>query len=141
MPHLDRAVLHGIEHLKARHDFSGGEKLDLEFVVGGLCDRLTHHVGAAVDRVQGLRPARRHAPLQFRHRLRDCRRRNRRSTRNPKSRDLDKISTFHASSRKMPASLQLPWLVASMEHPVSEFHTLARKKTAPTGTGLCLATK
>ena len=43
MSHLDGAVLHGVEHLQAGHDFAGGEKLDLEFVVGGLGDRLGHH--------------------------------------------------------------------------------------------------
>ena len=35
-PHFDGAVLHGIEHLQAGHDFAGGKDLDLEFVVGRL---------------------------------------------------------------------------------------------------------
>jgi hypothetical protein len=38
MSYFDGAVLYGVEHLQARHDFTGGEKLDLEFVVGGPCD-------------------------------------------------------------------------------------------------------
>jgi hypothetical protein len=146
MSHLDGAILHGIEHLQTGHDFSGGEKLDLEFVVGGLCDRFAHLIGAAVNRVQRLRPARRHPPLQFRHRLRNCRRRNRRSTRNPKPCDLDKISTFHASSlAKLFASLHLSRPVASMEHPDCDFHPrpdLVRKKARPlNGTGPLLRLK
>jgi hypothetical protein len=45
MAHFDGAALHRVEHLQARHDFTGGEKLDLEFVVGGPCD--THDLKEA----------------------------------------------------------------------------------------------
>ena len=45
MSHLDGAVLHGVEHLQARHDFTGRKSLDLKFVVGGLADGLGHHLG------------------------------------------------------------------------------------------------
>src|SRR5215472_10295049 len=102
MPHFDGAVLHRVEHLQAWHDFAGGEKLDLEFVVGGLCDGFAHDVGAAINCVQRLRPARGHAPFQPWHGLRNCRRGNRRRTSGPKSRDLDEISTFHDLSHLKP---------------------------------------
>ena len=45
MTHLDGAVLHGVEDLKAGDDFAGREGLDLEFVVGRLADCLGHHLG------------------------------------------------------------------------------------------------
>src|SRR3974390_667854 len=102
MPHFDGAVLHRVEPLQARHDFTGGEKLDLEFVVGGLCDSLAHDVGAAINCVQRLRPARGHAPFQSWRGLRNCRRDNRRRTSGPENRDLDKISTFHDPSHLKP---------------------------------------
>jgi hypothetical protein len=76
MPHLDGSVLYGVEHLQARHDFACGERLDLEFIVGGFADRFRHHLGAAVQRIERFRPARRHAPFDLRHRLRDGRRGN-----------------------------------------------------------------
>ena len=34
--HLDGAVLDRVEHLQARHDLAGSERLDLEFAVGRL---------------------------------------------------------------------------------------------------------
>src|SRR6478752_4482727 len=95
MPHFNGAVLYRVEHLQTRHDFTGCEKLDLEFVVGGLCDSLAHDVDAAVNCVQRLRPARGASPFQPRHGLRNCRRGNRHRTCGPESRDLDKIPTFH----------------------------------------------
>ncbi len=92
---LDGAVLHGVEHLQARHDFAAGEDLDLELVVGHLGDDLGDHLGAAVDRVERLRKARRHAPFDFRHRLRDRRRRDGGGACNAYSGDLDEVTTFH----------------------------------------------
>jgi hypothetical protein len=71
---FDRAVLHGVDDRETRHDFAGGENLDLELVVGRLGDSLGHHLGRAVQRVQRLRPAAGHAPLDRRRRLRVCRR-------------------------------------------------------------------
>ena len=36
---LNRAILYGIEHLRARHKFPGGEDLNLKFVVAEFTDR------------------------------------------------------------------------------------------------------
>ena len=36
---LNRAILYGIEHLRARHNFPGGEDLNLKFVVAEFTDR------------------------------------------------------------------------------------------------------
>ena len=47
VPHLDGAVLHGVEHLQTRHDFAAGKRLNLEFVVGGFGNQLGHHLDAA----------------------------------------------------------------------------------------------
>jgi len=76
MSHLDSTVLHGVEHLQTRNDFTARKSLDLEFVVGGFSDHLGHHLGAAMQRIERLRPARGHAPLDLRRRLRDGRRGN-----------------------------------------------------------------
>ena len=95
MADLDGAVLHGVENLQAGNDLAGGESLDLEFVVGGFADRLGHHLGAAMQRVERFRPARRHAPFDLRHRLRDRRRGHGCRPRDANSGDLDKVSTFH----------------------------------------------
>ena len=66
VPHLDGAVRGGVERLQAGHDFAAGEHLDLELVVGGLGDLLGQHDRAAIERIERLRPAGRHAPLQVR---------------------------------------------------------------------------
>jgi len=63
---LDGAVLHGIDNGQTRHDFAGRERLDLEFAVGGIRDRLAHHFDATEDGIERLRPAGRHTPLDFR---------------------------------------------------------------------------
>src|SRR5262249_23693943 len=55
------------------HDLARGEDLDLELVVGDFANELAEQLGAAVERVEGLRPARGEPPFQFRHRLRDRR--------------------------------------------------------------------
>ena len=77
--HLDGAALHGVEHLQSRHDLAGGEHLDLEFVVGDLGDALGEIFAAAIERIERLRPACRQPPFQFRRRLGDRRRGNRRT--------------------------------------------------------------
>ena len=74
MAALDRAVLDGIDHLQAGNDLAAGKGLDLELVVGHRRDALADEVGAAVQRVERLGPARRLAPFDLGHRLRDRRR-------------------------------------------------------------------
>ena len=69
--HLDRAVLHGVGGLQARHDLARGEDLDLEPVVGRFGHRLGEGFRRAVDGVERFREARRQPPLELRHRLRD----------------------------------------------------------------------
>jgi hypothetical protein len=95
--HLDGAVLHGIEHLEARHDFAGGKNLNLEFIVGDFGDALGHIFRSAVKRIQRFRPACRQTPFQFRHRLGNSRRSNR-GGRQAASRSLQKFATFHSVS-------------------------------------------
>jgi hypothetical protein len=92
---LDAAVLHRIDDLQAGDDFARGENLDLEFAVGRLAHGLGHHVGAAVNGFQRLRPTRRHPPLDDRHRLRDGRRCNRGGRGKTDARCLEKLTTFH----------------------------------------------
>src|SRR5664279_3311530 len=95
MPEFDGAVLHGIEDLQAGNDFAGGKGLELEFIIGGFADRLGHLLGAAMQRIQRLRPACRHAPFDLRHRLRNRRRGDGGSTCDTQTCDLDKVSSFH----------------------------------------------
>src|SRR5215475_3055656 len=128
MPHFDGAVLHRVEHLQARHDFTGGEKLDLKIVVGGLCDSLAHDVSAAINCVQRLWPARGHAPFQPWHGLRNCGRGNRRRTSGPESRDLDKISTFHDLSHlKLDYQEKRGWNVHQNQGGASSKRCLRRR--------------
>ncbi len=70
---LDRAGLDGIEHLQAGDDFAGCERGDLELVVGEFRHALGEVFRLAVQRVERFRPARRHAPLDLGHGLRDRR--------------------------------------------------------------------
>ena len=93
--HLDGAVLHRVEHLQAGHDFAGREDLDLEFVVGHFGDALGEIFAAAIERIERLRPARRHAPFDLRHRLRDGRRRNGGRGGKPDARGFQEFTTFH----------------------------------------------
>src|SRR6185437_8526188 len=62
MAHLDRVVLHGIEHLQARNDLARGEDAHLELVVGHLGDALGQIFGTAENGVEALGPTRSHAP-------------------------------------------------------------------------------
>jgi hypothetical protein len=99
MPHLDGAVLHGIEHLQGGNDFSGRKDLDLELVVGRLGDCLGQDLRAAKKRIKRFRPAGRHSPFDLRCRLRD-RRRGNGGPRDAYSGGLDEVTTFHGT---------LPW--------------------------------
>ena len=72
--HLDRAVRGRVERLQAGDDFAGREHLDLELVVGHLGDVLRHLFAAAIDGIERLREARRHAPLDLGRGLRNRRR-------------------------------------------------------------------
>src|SRR5262249_13672900 len=69
--HLDRAVLHRVEHLQARHDLAGGESADLEFVVGRLRYDPSEPLARSPQGIKRLRKARRKAPVERRHRLGD----------------------------------------------------------------------
>jgi hypothetical protein len=94
MGHLDGAVGHGVGRLQRRHDFTGREDLDLELAVGQLGDHFRHDFGAGVDRVEGLREARRQAPFDFRIRLGDGRHGD--GGRSGAGRGgLDKLTTLH----------------------------------------------
>ena len=73
VPHFDRVVLDRVEDLKRRDDLAAGKGADLELVVGHLGDPLGEVFGAAVDRVEAFRPARRHAPFDLGLGLRDRR--------------------------------------------------------------------
>ncbi len=99
MPHLDSAVLHGIEDLQAGNDFAGGKHLDPKFVVGRFGHGLGHDLSSTVERIERFRPAARHSPFDFRSRLRD-RRRGNGGPRDAYPRGLDEITTFHRT---------LPW--------------------------------
>src|SRR5262245_56328891 len=71
---LDAAGRNRVGGLQARHDFAGGKGLHLKLVVGACGDAFGEVFRPAVERVERLRPARRHAPLEFRCRLRNGRR-------------------------------------------------------------------
>ena len=71
MSELDGARLHGVEHLQRRDDLAGGKGTDGELSVGDLAHAPGDQLGAAVQRVEALWPARGEAPLDARLRLRD----------------------------------------------------------------------
>ena len=93
MAALDGAVLHGIDHLQAGNDLAAGKGLDLELVVGQRGNALADEVGAAVQRVERLGPARRLPPLDLGHRLRDRRGRDGRG-RGTKAGDAHALQEF-----------------------------------------------
>ena len=93
--HLDGAVLYGVENLQTRHDFAAGKRLNLELVVGGFGDIFGEQLSTAPQRVERFRPARRHTPLELRHRLRDRRRGHRGCARNANTGNFEKISSLH----------------------------------------------
>ena len=74
VPELHGARLHGVEHLQRRDDLAGGKGADGELSVGDLAHAPGDQLGAAVQRVEALRPARGEAPLDARLRLGDGRR-------------------------------------------------------------------
>ena len=78
--------------------FAGGEHLDLKFVVAHLRDALAEIFAAAVERIERLRPARRHAPFDFRHRLRDRRRGDSGRGRESHAGRFQELTTFHCVS-------------------------------------------
>jgi len=98
MSHLDSTVLHGVEHLQTRNDFTARKSLDLEFVVGGFGNEFCHHLDGTPQRVERFRPARRQAPFDLRHRLRDCRCCHRGGADCAEASDLDKVSPLHRTS-------------------------------------------
>ncbi len=64
---FDGAILHGIDDRKTRNDFSGRKNLNLKLVVCRFRNGFAHQLGAAVQGIERLWPAHRHAPLGFRH--------------------------------------------------------------------------
>jgi hypothetical protein len=92
---LDGALLHSIENLQAGHNLAGGKDLDLEFVVRDIGDVLCKILAAAIQRVERLRPTRSEPPFQLRHRLRDRRRGNRRSSK-PRAGGAQEFTAFHS---------------------------------------------
>jgi len=70
MAAFHRALLHGIKHLQAGNDFATGEHTDLELALGQFGNALGDEFTAAVDGVQALGKAGRHAPLDLRQALR-----------------------------------------------------------------------
>ena len=69
VPALDRLVLDGIDDLQTRNDLAGRKDANLELVVGKGRDALGEELAGAIDRVERLGEARRHAPLHLGHRL------------------------------------------------------------------------
>jgi hypothetical protein len=100
--HFDGAVRDRIEHLQARHDFAGGERLDLEFVVGDIGNALAEKFAAAIKRIERLRPACGEAPLDFRIRLRDRGRCDHSTRRETDATCLQEITTFHSIPSVVP---------------------------------------
>ena len=95
MSHLDSTVLHGVEHLQTRNDFTARKSLDLEFVVGGFGNEFGYHLDGTPQRVERFRPARRQAPFELRHRLRNGGSRQRCGAGRANACDFKKISSFH----------------------------------------------
>ncbi len=55
MTAIDRAILDRIEHTEARHEFTCGKNLYLEFAARCCLDMLCHHFGRRKNRIQALR--------------------------------------------------------------------------------------
>ena len=94
--HLDGAVGGRVQRLQAGNDFARRKHLDLELVVGHFGDVFRQLLGAAIDRVERLREARRQAPLDLGRGLRNGRRGNGGRGRTGR-RNLQKITTLHSS--------------------------------------------
>src|SRR5450631_4172700 len=95
--HLDGAVRHRVEHLQRGDDFAGGERLNLESVIGDLGDSLAEILATAVERVERLRPTGRQPPLHLGHGLCD-RGRSDRAGGEADAPYFQEITTFHAAS-------------------------------------------
>src|SRR5450631_4349421 len=95
--HLDGAVRYRVEHLQRGDDFAGGERLNLEFVIGDLGDALAEIFATAVERVERLRPTGRQPPLHLRHGLCD-RGRGDCAGSETDAPYFQEITTFHAAS-------------------------------------------
>jgi hypothetical protein len=95
VPHLDGAVLHGIEDLQARNDLAAREGLDLELVVGGLADLLGEYLDGTPQGVQRFRPTCRQTPFDLRRRLGNGRCGQRSGACGADTGDLEKISSLH----------------------------------------------
>src|SRR5207244_11040469 len=83
-----------IRRLQPRTDLAGLEDLDLELVLGRLGHRLGEDFGAAVERVERFRKARRAPPFELRHGLGDRRLGNRRGGKSGAG-YLEYVATFH----------------------------------------------
>src|SRR3954465_11172517 len=118
MTDLDGAILYGIKNLQSRYNLATSEWLNLKFVVGRLADDLGHHLGTAIKRIERFRPARRHAPFDLRHGLRDRRCCDGCSTTSHAySGDLDKVSSLHRALP--PVGVGQPSLEACCQHGTS----------------------
>ncbi len=73
MRHFDGISLNRIDGLRARHDFTSLEDLNLELAVSHLRYGVRHEDRAAIDGIQIVRKARSQTPAQRRQFLRDCR--------------------------------------------------------------------
>ena len=71
--HFHGAVLHGIEHLQAGHNLTGGKNANLKFIIGNFREALGKNLGGAVNRVETFRKTRGQTPLDSRLRLRNRR--------------------------------------------------------------------
>src|SRR6185503_12642751 len=120
---LDRAVLHGVDDAEGRHDLAARERLNLELVVGRRGDALGDELAAAEERIEALGPARRHAPLDLRLRLRERRRRTGGEYAGEPG-VLDERSTFHPFS-----PLELPALptLSCLQEPAGRARSLSPK--------------
>jgi hypothetical protein len=95
--HLDGAALDRVGRIEPRHDLAGREHLDAKLVVGRLRHRLGELLGGPEYRVERFRKARRQAPLELRHRLRNGGLRDRTGCKAGTGRS-QKLATFHAVS-------------------------------------------
>ena len=107
---LDGLVLHRVDDLQAGHDLAGGEDADLELVVGQAGDALGEVLARAEDRVERLGKARREAPFDLGHRLRDGRRGDGRRGGDSRTADTGRaqeFATLHCSFPINPHSVGL----------------------------------
>ena len=104
LAHLDRAVLHRVEHLQARDDLARREGADLELVVGRLGHDLGEVLDAAVQRVERLGEARGQAPVELGRGLGDGGRRDRAGGRRGGGADTGGAEEFATLHEETPGS-------------------------------------